>query len=159
VLGLTVDVCQGIVKCKDPFSTFETSRGSFSRRWLPSGWSPLNTLIPSVWSCLRTLHASVTSNRSLEHIGLSDHLALWSCIALPHWLGPLLKMRLSGMKNRPERRRSNVAPRSVALLVLVLLFALVLHHSFAVFQDQSFVCHSLKILTITSFQGVSKPVI
>jgi hypothetical protein len=156
VLGLTVDVCQGIDKRKDPFSTFETSCGSFSRRRLPSGWSPLNTLIPSVWSCLRTLHGLDTSNRSLEHIGLLDHLALWSCIALPHWLGPLLKLQLSGTKNRP-RRISNAAPRSVALLVLALLFVLAFHHSFAVFQDQSFVYHSLKILKITSFQDVSKP--
>jgi hypothetical protein len=121
-------------------STFETSCGCFSRRWLPSCWSPLNTLIPSVWSCLRTL-------------------ALWSCIALPHWLGPLLKLRLSGTEKRPNRRRSNEAPRSVALLVLALLFALVFHHSSTVFQDPSFVYHSLKILKVTSFQGVSKSVI
>jgi hypothetical protein len=40
---------------------------------------------------------------------------------------------LGGMKNKPDRRRSNAAPRSVALLVLALLFALVFHHPSAVF--------------------------
>jgi hypothetical protein len=117
-------------------STFDASCGCFSRCLFLSGWSPLNTRIPCVWSCLRTMHAMhalVTSNRSLEHIGSSDHLALRSCIALPHWLGPLLKLWLSGTENRPGRRRSNAAPRSVALLVLVLMFALSFHHSSVVF--------------------------
>jgi hypothetical protein len=80
-------------------STFETSCGCFSWRQLPSGCSPLNTLIPNAWSCLWTLHASVNSNKSLEHIGLLDHLAVWSCITLPHRLGPLIKLQLSRMEN------------------------------------------------------------
>jgi hypothetical protein len=120
-----------------------------SLSWIPCG----------VWSCLRALDALVTSCKSLEHIGLSDHLVLWSCIALPHWLGPLLKLLLSRIENRPDRRRSNAASRIVALLVLALLFALAFYHFFVVFQDKSLVYHSLKISKVTSFQGISKSII
>jgi hypothetical protein len=84
---------------------------------------------------------------------------LQSCITLPHWLGPLLELWLSRMENRPTKRRSNAASRSVSLLVLALLLALVFHHPSAVFQDKCHVYHSLKILKVMSFQGVSKSVI
>jgi hypothetical protein len=93
----------------------------------------------------------VTNSRSLEKTRVLDHLALQSCIALPHWLGPLLKLWLSRTENRPDRRRSNAVSRSVALLVLALLFALVFHHPFVVFQDKIRVYHSLEVLKVMSF--------
>jgi hypothetical protein len=70
-------------------------------------------------------------------------------------MGPLLKLRLSEIENWPDSTSS----RSVALLILALLFALAFHHSSAAFQDKSLVYHSLKILKVMSFQGVSKYVV
>jgi hypothetical protein len=69
-----------------------------------------------------------------------------------------LKLRLSGMENRSSRR-SHAAPRSVALLVLALLFALAFYYSSAVFYDKSIVYHFLEVLKVMNFQGVSKFVV
>jgi hypothetical protein len=63
------------------------------------------------------------------------------------------------MENQSDRRRSNTVSRTVALLVLALLFALAFHHSSMVFQEKSLVYHSLKILKVMSFQGLSKAIV
>jgi hypothetical protein len=66
---------------------------------------------------------------------------------------------LSGTENRPSKRRSNAVSRSVSLLVLALLLALAVHHPSVVFQDKFRVFHSLKILKVMSFHGISKSII
>jgi hypothetical protein len=111
----------------------------------------LTWIFRSIWSLLWALHTLDTSSTSLEDIGVLDHLTLWNCIALPNWLGPLLKLWLGRTENMHGRRRSNALARSVALLVLAFLFVLALHHSSMVFQEKSFAYHSLRILKVTSF--------
>jgi hypothetical protein len=82
---------------------------------------PLNTLIPS--------------SRSLVIVGAVNHLMLWGRESLSSCLQPRLKLRLSRMKHRSNRRRSNTGPGVTARLVLTHQLTLVLHHSTAIFQQ------------------------
>jgi hypothetical protein len=54
--GWLLTSVEALISIMALLSTFETSCGFLSRRWLSSGWSPLNTLTPSVWSYLWSLH-------------------------------------------------------------------------------------------------------
>jgi hypothetical protein len=65
--------------------------------------SSLNWILHGVWSCLRHLHVLVASSRSLKFVGVLDHLALWSCIALFFsWMGPLLELLLDSRHCRVD---------------------------------------------------------
>jgi hypothetical protein len=64
--------------------------------------SLLNWILRGVWSCLWPLHILVASSRSLKIAGVLYHLALWSCIALFSWMGPLLELLLDSTCSRVE---------------------------------------------------------
>jgi hypothetical protein len=64
--------------------------------------SLLSWILRGVWNCLQPLHNLVASSRSLKIVGVLDHLALRSYLALFGWMGHLLELLLDNRCGRVD---------------------------------------------------------
>jgi hypothetical protein len=125
-----------------------TGRGrcSYNRLTDTSAWigtsigvmSMFTTAIAPTVSLLRvlgslgSLNTLIPSSRSLDVVGVLNHLTLWSRESLSSCLRPWQKLWLSRREHRSSKGRSNSRLRATARLMLMHQLTLVLHHSSAI---------------------------
>jgi hypothetical protein len=113
--------------------------------WVLGSLGSLNTLIPS--------------SRSLEVVGVLNHLTLRGRESLSSCLRPWLKLRLSRTEHMSSGGCSNTGPGATTRLMLMHQLTLALHHSSVILQHKGLVHHPLEVLKISSLQSIGQPII